>query len=169
LSISIRHIGPEDAAIYRAIRLRGLEGDPRAFSSDLETEREKPLEWYAQGAKDCAVFVAFDADMPVGMAGLVGSRAAKLAHIGYLFGVYVAPEGRRRGIGDSLIKAVLDHARQRVIQIRLGVGTYNLPAIALYHRHGFEIYGTEPQSLYVDGEFIDEHLMVRFFDKEDSK
>lgn len=167
MSISIRQIGPDDAALYRAIRLQALLGDPRAFGSDHETESQKPLEWYAQSARDCAVFIAFDDDTPIGMAGFFRAAGLKSRHIGYLFGVFVAPSGRRRGVGEGLIAAVIDHAKSEVSQIRLAVGTYNHGAQALYQRHGFETYGTEPQSLLVDGEFIDEHLMVRFFDKED--
>lgn len=169
MTFLIRQIGPEDAQAYREIRLKALEGDPRAFSSDAEAEREKPLDWYEEGTRTAAMFPAFDGEDPIGMAGFIGSAQRKSRHIGYLFGVYVAPEGRRRGVGDGLVAAVLAHAAQNVSQIRLGVGTYNQPAQALYHRHGFEIYGTEPRSLLVDGDYIDEHLMVRFLDKEDSK
>lgn len=168
MSVLVRQIGREDAEAYRAIRLKALDNDPRAFSSDAQAEREQPLGWYEEGTRTAAVFLAFEGEVPIGMAGFIRSTQRKSRHIGHLFGLYVAPEGRRRGIGDRLVTAVLAHAARNVSQIRLGVGTYNQPAQALYHRHGFEIYGTEPKSLLVDGEYIDEHLMVRFLDKEDS-
>ena len=59
--------------------------------------------------------------------------------------------------------AIIYHARdQSVEQLHLDVGTYNTPAIKCYERYGFAIYGTEPRTLKVDGEYIDEYLMVKY-------
>ena len=50
-----------------------------------------------------------------------------------------------------------------------GVAVGNTPAIRLYQKAGFEIYGTEPRALFVNGRYIDEHMMVRFLDKAPGK
>tara|TARA_R100000365_G_scaffold370_1_gene1212 strand:+ start:596 stop:1102 length:507 start_codon:yes stop_codon:yes gene_type:complete len=167
LSFSIRQIGPDEAEAYRTIRLIALDGDPGSFASDAETERARPIEWYAQGTRDAAIFVAFADDQPVGMAGLFVSDRPKTGHIGTIFGLYVRPEYRRSGTAAALMDAIIAYARTVVRQVHLGVAVDNCAALKLYHRFGFQTYGTEPRALHVDGRFIDEHLMVRFLDKED--
>ncbi|AEQ53331.1 GNAT family N-acetyltransferase [Pelagibacterium halotolerans] len=167
MSLSIRQIGPDEAEIYRTIRLIALEGDPASFASDAQTERDRPLDWYAQGTRDAAIFVAFVDGQPVGMAGLFVPDRPKTSHIGTIFGLYVRPEQRRNGTAAALMDAVISLARTRVRQVHLGVAVDNCAALKLYHRLGFQTYGTEPRALHVDGRFIDEHLMVRFLDKED--
>ena len=61
---------------------------------------------------------------------------------------------------------MLDHARHHVLQVHLGVAADNLPALRLYRQAGFELYGTDPRFMKVDGRYIDEHLMVRFLDRD---
>lgn len=47
--------------------------------------------------------------------------------------------------------------------MNLGVNTRNTAALALYRSFGFEIFGTEREYMFVDGEFHDEHRMTRTF------
>ena len=162
----IRQLGPEDATAYRAIRLAALAGDPAAFASDAETERARPLDWYAQGTSTATVLVAFDGETPIAMAGLFRSERPKTAHIATVFGVYVEPRYRGQGLAKALMAEVVRTRPAEVIQLHLGVATNNIGALSLYKRLGFEIYGTEPRALRVEGRFIDEHLMVRFLDRD---
>ena len=75
------------------------------------------------------------------------------------------PALRGTGCALELIETAVDQARDEVLQLHLGVGAHNKPAIRLYEKAGFSIYGTEPRSLNVNGRYVDEHLMVRFLDK----
>ena len=77
MSLSIRQIGPDEAEAYRTIRLIALEGDPASFASDVQTERDRPLDWYAQGTRDAAIFVAFEDDRPVGMDTVIARAKTK--------------------------------------------------------------------------------------------
>ena len=88
------------------------------------------------------------------------------SHRGWLMQVYVKPVARGSGCAAALIEAVVAHARREVIQLHLMVGTHNIPAIRLYERAGFTTYGTDPRCLYVNGHYIDEHMMVRLLDHE---
>jgi RimJ/RimL family protein N-acetyltransferase len=81
--------------------------------------------------------------------------------------VYVQAKHQGKGLGTKLFDAVFAHATPLVKQIHLGVGTKNLPALKLYEKLGFEIYGTEPRALCINGQYIDEHLMVKFLDQEE--
>ena len=66
----------------------------------------------------------------------------------------------------ALMEAAVEHARTEVIQVHLMVGAHNAPAIRLYQKAGFTTYGTDPRCLYVNGRYIDEHMMVRFLDRD---
>ena len=86
-----------------------------------------------------------------------------MAHRGCLFSMYTKDTHRNRGTADALIKTIITHAKQRVIQLHLTVVTTNHAAIRLYQKNGFTIYGTEPRSLKIDNNFYDEHFMVLDF------
>ena len=61
---------------------------------------------------------------------------------GYISNVAVAPDHRRRGIGDLLITQLLERARIRELSfVTLEVREHNAPAIALYQKHGFAPVG----------------------------
>lgn len=61
---------------------------------------------------------------------------------GFISNVAVAPDHRRRGIGDLLITQLLERARIRELSfVTLEVREHNAPAIALYQKHGFAPVG----------------------------
>ena len=56
----------------------------------------------------------------------------------YLVGMWVATQARGSGVGDGLVAAVLQEARDRGLdRVVLHVAVDNAPAIGLYVRHGF--------------------------------
>ena len=85
-------------------------------------------------------FVATDQERAVGYVGaytIVGEMQ--------ITNVAVAPEARRRGLGDRLIDALIaDAARSDVQLITLEVRASNEPAIRLYRKHGFCEVGRRP-------------------------
>ncbi|MGN8244421.1 N-acetyltransferase family protein [Cellulomonas soli] len=52
-------------------------------------------------------------------------------------GLTVAPDWRRRYVGDRLLGAVLDWSWERATVVRSVVNARNTPSIALHERHGF--------------------------------
>ena len=56
---------------------------------------------------------------------------------GNLDNIAVAPHGRRRGVADALLSALIEIGRTRLSVLQLEVRASNLPAIALYEKHGF--------------------------------
>jgi RimJ/RimL family protein N-acetyltransferase len=163
VTATIRQLVALDAEAFRALRLQALADSPEAFGGDHAEESLRPLETFTAQLTSSAVFGAFAEGSLCGLAGLFWDEAAKRRHIGNLYTVYLAPQARGTGCALPLIEAVLDHARiLGKTQVYLGVGTQNTAAIRLYEKAGFQIYGTEPRALLVNGRFIDEHLMVRF-------
>jgi len=161
----VQVLTPEDAAAFVALRLRGLQECPSAFASSYDDEVNTPLTEAAarlRAAPDRAVIGARDGASLVAVAGLQREKMGKLAHKAFLWGMYVAPEARGRGVGFKVVSAALEHAALRlgVDQVNLGVNTSNSAAIALYKKVGFVPYGLEHDFLRVNGSSYDEYLMV---------
>ena len=159
--IEIRRLGPEDAALYRALRLEALERCPEAFASTLEIEAARPAEAFAERLSASVVFAALDGVDPLGMAGFYRHDTPKMAHKGMLWGMYVRPEARGRGIARRLVEAVLAHAGAEVEILQLAVTTTNAPARGLYASLGFVEYGIERRSLKHAGRYWDDVLMAK--------
>lgn len=164
----IRILTADDAATYQALRLRGLRESPAAFGSTYENEVDIPLsqiaERLAHGAgREDVMFGAFDDDggALVGLAGLGRNAGRKTRHRAGVWGMYVAPEARGRGVGRALISALIAHARTLpgVERLILGVEAGNEAARALYNSFGFVTWGIEPQAYKLDGEYWDSEMM----------
>jgi ribosomal protein S18 acetylase RimI-like enzyme len=111
--------------------------------------------------RDSVVLGAFGPDL-VGMAGCFRMEGRKHAHKALVWGMYVAPEARARGLGRALLEAAVAQARAwpGVEQVQLAVMTANAPARALYHAAGFEVFGVERRALRVGDRYFDEEHMV---------
>lgn len=158
---ALRRLGPDDAAIYRELRLIGLKECPEAFAASFEDEAERPIAWFSERLQSSFVFGSFaDETRLGGVAGLRPHSAAKLAHIGVLWGMYVAPVARGRGIGAALVRRMIEEAANRVEQVHLSVVATNEAAIGLYAKAGFKQYGLEKRALKVGGRYYDEILMA---------
>jgi ribosomal protein S18 acetylase RimI-like enzyme len=85
-----------------------------------------------------------------------------MAHVGQI-GTFLAPEWRRRGIGEALFRSTLDFARKRdylkfVIQVR----SSNASAQAFYQRLGFRECGRLTRQVRI-GEQEDDEIIMEFF------
>lgn len=168
--MEVRILGSSDAAAFKTLRLAALRECPTAFSSSYEEERDIPLEQTGERLnpnRDAAVFGAFSGDNLVGTVGIYRENARKLAHKAVIWGVYVAPAFRGRGVARALLQRVLAHAAAmpNLLQVTLGVNTENAAAIGLYRSEGFEPFGVERGFMLVDGVLYDEIHMARRVDE----
>ncbi len=164
--MQVRDLVAEDAPAFQGLRLAALRECPSAFASSYEEEQTMPIGLVAERlvakADRCVLGAWIGSDL-VGMLGLQREQMRKLAHKAFIWGMYVAPSVRRRGVGRRLI----DHAVLRagsmngVRQINLGVNAANLQAIALYEAAGFSAFGVERGFMLLDGDLHDELHMVR--------
>jgi ribosomal protein S18 acetylase RimI-like enzyme len=162
----VRVLGPPDAAAFRAQRIRALREHPDAFgrapeevdSVDVWTER---LRGYGLSDLDF-LLGAFDTDSLVGAVGCHRDHGAKQRHIAYVWGMYVAPEQRGRGLGRRLLLAALERIRTwpDVEQVWLDVTIGNAAARALYASCGFRSIAVKPRVLKVGDHYHDEELMA---------
>ena len=167
----VRALGIDDAPAFQVIRLRGLQELPSAFASSYEEECSTPIgvvKEQLSAKEDSAIFGAFEGKQLVGVVGLQREQMRKFAHKAFIWGMYVQPNARKRGVGQQLVTHALSFACQNlhVRQVNLGVNANNVAAIALYKSLGFEQFGFERGFLLVAGELHDEMQMVRVLQRE---
>lgn len=126
---------------FRAVRLRALADTPDAFARTLAEETAfSEADWRRRLTSGAKTFVAVSDTDDVGM---VSGEAwdGRLKTAG-LFGMWVAPEARHRGVGKALVLRVVDWAKATGFEVLvLDVADDNRPAIALYERVGFRPTG----------------------------
>jgi RimJ/RimL family protein N-acetyltransferase len=145
--------------------LAALREIPSAFASTYAEEADTSITMVAErlaASADGPVLGAFVDSELVGILGLRREHMEKLAHKAFIWGVYVAPSMRGRGVGGQLLKRALARAStmQGLLQINLGVNAANAAAIALYQAAGFTPFGLERGFMLIDGELHDEIHMV---------
>ncbi|QDZ12183.1 GNAT family N-acetyltransferase [Devosia ginsengisoli] len=170
MSYSIRQLTRDDVHAYRAIRLEALTDHPESYGTAPDSFAARPIEALQTMLDRMAVFgVVTDNGALAGIVAYARDDGERETHRGWLLQVYVQPAMRGTGASLALLEAAVDHARSEVIQLHLMVGSHNAPAIRLYEKAGFTTYGTDPRCLYVNGRYIDEHMMVRFLDEAPGK
>lgn len=163
MSYTVRRLTADDAADYRSIRLEGLADAPSAFGASLREDTALGEdEWRARLTRNFAYGV-FDKDELGGIAGFYIEGGDKTKHRGHLVGVYTRPKHRGTGASKLLLGEVVAEASNHVQFLYLQVTQTNLPAVRLYERMGFEIYGKDPGGLVVDGVMHEDYLMMLRF------
>jgi RimJ/RimL family protein N-acetyltransferase len=160
MSFAIRPFRPDEAALYRDIRLEGLRLHPDALGAAFEQESLEPLAFFASRVTGNVIFGGFLGQEVLGTAGFMAETGLKRAHKGHLWGMYVRQAARGTGLARDLVRAVLDHARERVELIQLSVVATSTAARRLYESAGFEPFGIERHALKVDGRYYDEIHMA---------
>ena len=143
---AIRAVVAGDADRLRALRLRALADAPDAFGSSLEAELAHPdSEWLdlarlSEDADEVAVFAAVDGERWVGMAG--GHWYDREEGVAGLWGMWVDPAARGRGLGARLVAAVHEWAAAHGARVlRLGVISGEGDPTRFYEGLGFAATG----------------------------
>jgi ribosomal protein S18 acetylase RimI-like enzyme len=164
--MTIRPLKPADVALFRRLRLFGLQESPTAFGSSYKQAKKIPLKEHAKRLNltrsEGVVVGAFEKNQLVGIGGLLRHDGIKERHKAFVWGMYVQPEFRKRGIGRAILNRLVATAVsiKGLIIVKLAVESSNIPAKKLYESFGFRIIGREPKALCVDGVFFDEDFMI---------
>jgi ribosomal protein S18 acetylase RimI-like enzyme len=163
--VQIRRLARIDIGEMQKLRREALELYPLAFSASAQDDLALDtafIERSLQSSTTSAIFGAVENDQWVGMVGVYRHEGRKENHRAQLWGMYVTPELRRRGIGLSLLSAAIEHvgAWPGVFQIQLCVTEAASDARSLYESAGFRVWGCEPRALQWEGEFADEYHLV---------
>jgi ribosomal protein S18 acetylase RimI-like enzyme len=163
---NIRVLTSTDAEAFRAIRLEGLRNCPTAFASSYDEDVKLPLEEVAariRPSTDSWVLGAFsEYSSLVGCIGWYRDRGVKVRHKSHVWGMYVTPSHRRKGIARALLKELVVRAKGTagIMYIELTVSVDSTNAATLYDAEGFRLAAVLPNALYVDGRGVDEQLRV---------
>lgn len=107
------------------------------------------------------IFVVQDNDRLVGYLFAIGGQSNRTKFSAYIV-VGILNQFRGLGLGTKLFQQVEEWARkQNIRRLELTVITHNEAGLGLYKKMGFEIEGTKRNSLYIDGEFVDEYYMSK--------
>jgi len=166
--MEIRLLTADDAEAWWHLRLEALRNDPASFADStnehMETTAETTRELLSKNSPaDNFIVGAFEGAKLIGTAGFFRRKNNKERHKGHVWGVYVRPESRGKGVARTLMQEIIRRARdmEGVEQITL-VASANFPAHHLYTAMGFQSYGLEPHSLKIGAEYVDDVLMVLF-------
>ncbi|HEX3084465.1 MAG TPA: GNAT family N-acetyltransferase [Pyrinomonadaceae bacterium] len=144
-------ISPEPPDSPDALRLLA-ELDDHLLGHPYPTESRHAFSVEKLLRERVAFFVTRYRDEPVGCGGI-----KFYADYGEVKRMYVRPSSRGLGLGKTMLDHLADCAQERGIRVlRLETGIYQVAAIGLYERYGFQRrapfgeYKIDPMSLYFE-------------------
>ena len=165
-AMEIRQFGVADAEALWRLRMTALQTDPWSFAESVEELRQISVEEYGRrsgaGGDGSFVIGAFEGHRGVGMCGFYRETLLKRRHKGHLWGVFIMPAERGKGLGRALAERAVETARALpdLKSIQLTVSITQDAARQLYRTLGFRVFGVEPRGLGIGGEFVDEEHMI---------
>jgi ribosomal protein S18 acetylase RimI-like enzyme len=168
LRVTIRRLGLEELATYKALRDEVLAAYPSAFTSDAAEARCRAPDSYRSrlglDRPDGGKFTlgAWHAETLVGAISCERDARIKVRHIGHIVGMMVSGRHQRHGVGAALLAACVTEARggDGLEMLTLSVTAGNSSAIRLYEAAGFARYGRLQRAICVDGRHFDKDHMV---------
>jgi ribosomal protein S18 acetylase RimI-like enzyme len=168
MEIVIRRLEPQEAAIYREMRLVCLKNVPQFFGSTYEEEVLNPKFFFETtietASPDHVMFGAFDGATLIGITGFNRMARQRASHRGELVQVYVDSNYRGKNIGEKLLRHALDYAFQLegIEQVQLSVIASNRTAITIYEKLGFQSFGVQKNYFKVGESYLDQQFMQLF-------
>lgn len=160
----IRPLAPADAEAYRAARLQMLQEAPAAFLTAAEEFAARPLPALAERLRpdpENVTFGAWEGTELVGICTLVREQGPRSRHRADIFGMGVLARAQGQGLGRALLAAAIAYAHELpgVQSLHLDVMETQTAALKLYRSLGFEVWGTEPNAICLDGQLLRAHAM----------
>jgi phosphinothricin acetyltransferase len=157
----IRDAVGSDAAAIASIYNQGIADR----IATLETEERTPEErtrWLAARGPRHPVLVAERDGMVVGWGSLNQFNPRKAYDHVADFSVYVERDWRGKGVGSSLLRALIARAKQLGYhKMVLSAFPWNALGMALYEKYGFRTVGIYREQGLLDGQWVDTIIMEK--------
>jgi len=164
LAHRIRLLTVDDASAWAQRRFEALTAHPLLFGAAPPRDTSRLIEFVCTqiARAESGVCGAFAAARLDGIVGVFRESGVKARHKAVIWGMYVSPEARRRGVGRALLNAAVEQARHwpGVEQVHFSVSEASGSARTLYEREGFASWGREPRAISWAGGFADETHML---------
>lgn len=132
----LRRIGPDDWTDYRDVRLRSLADAPDAFGATLADSEQHPESlWRERAGAAGPTLLGYADGVPVAIGGVF--VADDQPDVGFVWGMWTAPEVRGNGWGGRVLDALVSWAREDGRDLVLHVTEGNESARRLYVGRGF--------------------------------
>lgn len=167
--MEIRKLTKDDALAFRELRVEMCAAHPEAFGQTPEeviaTTEEKYLEWMSPSDvfPENFVLAAFENGRLLGTVGFRREDSTKERHRGWIWSVYVRPEGRGKGISKKLMAMTIDESRKMsgLEMLTLTVAVPQTAARTLYTSLGFFTNGINLHGYKLpDGKYVDHEEMT---------
>jgi GNAT superfamily N-acetyltransferase len=168
MSVEVRQLGDMDAEAFSALRRLVTADNPVPMGLTLEEKLNRPIQGFRDQlsvpAPNAAFGVFVEGQLRACAALAWTSRFPSSMHKALLWGCFVEPGFRERGLGRQVVSRALDHARQNSVRrVNLTVFLPNRTAVTLYSSLGFQSYGLEPEAVCIDGNYHDgQHMTLAF-------
>ena len=143
---TLQILNGDDWELWRGVRLRALAEDPDSFLSvlaDWQGAGDNEVQWRSRLDDVAFNVVAMMEDVPVGQ---VSGHRPDTSNTGEVISLWVDPSARGTGVGESLLAAVEQWARnQELAELTLSVRSHNVSAIRLYERSGYRDVGASKE------------------------
>lgn len=167
----IRKLTTHDAPAFRELRVEMCAAHPEAFGQTpdevITMPDDKFIDWMSPSDNYPEKFVlaAFEGDRLLGTVAFRREDSVKERHRGWIWSVYVRPEGRGKKISKQLMEQTIAESRAMdgLEMLTLTVATTQTSARTLYTSLGFFTNGLILQGYKLpDGRYIDhEEMMLR--------
>jgi ribosomal protein S18 acetylase RimI-like enzyme len=162
--MKITRLTPNDYEHFYSLRLASLEECPEEFATDAEAWKNAPRETInkllvnSEERQDTPIFGAWKNDDLVGLVGVNRDLRPSVMHKSTLWGLYIKPDQRKQGCGGALLNEVI-MAAQKIPDLRLiraVVTVTSKDALSLLEKHGFKVFGQEPEAKRLNDKYYDQ-------------
>lgn len=151
----VRRLRVEEIGGYQRLRREMLVDSPWAFTASPDDDKARDASFLASslGEEGNAILVAVHGETIVAAAGVARDVRAKRKHVALLWGVYVDPAWRGKGVGRAVVGAAIEFARglKGLAKLQLAVSENAPEARAMYESLGFTAWGVEQDGVREGG------------------
>jgi RimJ/RimL family protein N-acetyltransferase len=157
--ITIRKFEESDWPLLKEIRLKALKSDPGVFGSNYAAESvmtdDEWISWLIN--PDAVSFGVFDENKIIGMTGIAIHRDDPTRKTAILWGSWLEPEYRGKGISEKMYKARIEWAKEHPACEKIVVShrASNIASKYANQKHGF-IYTHTTHKEWPDGTHDDD-------------